>query len=113
MHEFTASDSIAGVACSNLGSTWGIADLSSMYPFVTAYKDADFGTPWCGKCVATVGSTGTTVYLTIVDQVLGGSAFDIAPESFTQLFGAKGNQDGKGDLKYTVVEGSKCQGNKG
>ena len=54
-HMYSATDSLGTTACSDgrngLQTTFGITDLSSLYPYVTAMEGVRWNHPKCGDCV--------------------------------------------------------------
>lgn len=118
-HLYSKDYPLIGVSCSDgkngLITRWGISDLQTLYPYVTAFSDSQWNSPNCGKCVRLQTPT-KTVFVTVIDSC--GPApsgldahFDVAPEVFSELFGS--TTAGVGQGEWTFVRPSLCDGNKG
>jgi hypothetical protein len=117
-HNYYPEHSMMTPACSDgeygINTRWGYDTLSPMYPYVTAFSNVNWNHPNCGACVRVTSST-TTIYLTIIDQVVSerSTHFDIAPEAFKELFGDQGMNDGHGYVDWEMTSSSNCKGNLG
>lgn len=88
-----------------------------MLPYVTAASSISWDSPNCGDCFQLTSTSGTTIYVTGIDECAPGPSgemhFDLYPEAFNQLLGSGGYAAGHGYVAYNVVASSLCQGNKG
>ncbi|KAJ3390555.1 hypothetical protein HDU92_000394 [Lobulomyces angularis] len=120
-HSYSPQTPISNVACSD-GNNGLVAklsldlhgDISSLYPYVTAFSGTSWNSPKCGQCMK-LTSTINTVYLTIIDAcgALSNNKnhFDIAPPAFYELFGPEGVSNGNGNVIYEEVVSTFCHGN--
>jgi hypothetical protein len=116
-HPYTVDTSTNAIACSNglngLQTKYGLQDISTIFPMVTAFSDAPWNSPNCGDCYRLFSRyDDTTVDVTVIDFVplinRTGSHFDLSKYAFEMLLGDKGIHDGSATVDWVKVGQGIC-----
>ena len=117
-HLYNPSFPLTSCACSDgahgLITRWGYQDLSSLYPFVTAFSLSPWNSPYCGDCIK-LNYGSNTIYVTVIDLCgsVGGfdAHFDISPDAFQLLVGS--TEAGHVNVGWDYASSNLCKGNRG
>jgi hypothetical protein len=68
-HMYQPNQSLTEVSCSDGTNgiiNWGLSDISSMFPYVTAWQEITWNSPNCGTCLR-VSFNGKAIHVTALD----------------------------------------------
>lgn len=120
-HLYYAGQSTNELSCSDgangLQQQYGYFTIDPLIPYLSAVSNLAWNSPVCGTCYELSDSStqsGTTVYVTAVDQCGSGPQgvmhFDMHPDAFTELMGQAGIAAGSGYATFRAVDESMCHG---
>ena len=118
-HLYSSGFPLTSCACSDgqygLMTRWGYNDLSSLFPYVSAFSLSSWNSPYCGDCIQ-LQYQGRTVYVTVIDfcgsPPSGYDAhFDLSEEAFLQLIGD--TSAGSATINWSYTGSQFCKGNRG